>query len=308
MVVGISGGADSTALLISLARMMADLHQQNRHAGFLIAAHFNHGLRGPESDADQQFSSELAEQWGIQFVSARSTQPCQDEATMSAQRMEFLIDTAKQNGARYIALAHSLDDNVETVLHQLMRGTGPAGLCGIGGTRSVDDDLVLVRPMLRISRDRIRAALQEAGQPWREDSSNASVQYSRNWIRHELIPLIQTRYPAAVPAIDRAIQGQKTWRTTIDAHAENWIQQHQLATSPATFRRDTNTDAAILIAAMQRHWKESGWPRGSMTRDHWQRLAKAFQGKEKTVPRFDLPGGVEVQVLDDQVILRDSTN
>lgn len=343
MVVGISGGADSTALLVALSQIMlegvfpvVDLVQdpvakgsltrptanRNRQNGFLIAAHFNHALRGQESDADQQFVFDLAKQLGVQFVSARSTQPCQDEATMGAQRMKFLIDTAKEQGARYIALAHSLDDNVETVLHQLMRGTGPAGLCGIGNPRNIDEDLVLVRPMLGVSRDRIRTALQKAGQTWREDSSNANVHYSRNWIRHELIPLIQSRYPAAVPAINRAIEGQKTWRSTIDSLAEHWIDQHQLATSPATFRRNTEADVAIVIAAMQQHWTRSGWPRGSMTRDHWLRLAKVFLGSnmtdhlaenhlvgktdsETSSSRFDLPAGVQVHVLEDRIILLD---
>jgi len=216
VVVGLSGGADSTALLIALGKL-ADTPSP-KPTGFLVAAHFNHGLRGQESDADQQFSADLAQQLGIRFATARSmshstsqstaqsTKPCSDEATMSAQRMQFLTETAKQHGARYVALAHSLEDNVETVLHHLMRGTGPAGLCGIGSPRSVDDDLVLVRPMLEISRDKIRAALQSIGQTWREDSSNAATHYSRNWIRHELLPLNQTLYPAAIPAIDRAIQ------------------------------------------------------------------------------------------------------
>lgn len=330
VVVGISGGADSTALLIALAQLsgkqLPGNHQlpgnqlatdtantsANQHSGFLIAAHFNHGLRGDESDADQQFSSDLAKRLGIQFASAQSSQPCHDEATMSALRMAFLIDTAKQHGARYIALAHSLDDNVETVLHHLMRGTGPAGLCGIGSPRNVDDDLVLVRPMLGISRDQIRSSLRSTGQSWREDSSNASVHYSRNWIRHELIPLIQSRYPSAVPAIDRAIQGQKSWRSAIDSLAETWIDQHQTKSSPATFRRDSATEAAILIAAMQLHWHRSAWGRGAMKREHWQRIADAFRPTEPLqgtqIARFDLPGGVAVQMTDEHIILHGPMN
>jgi tRNA(Ile)-lysidine synthase len=317
VVVGLSGGADSTALLIALAELaqssdpcscqepaVALPHQSQgclQPQGFLIAAHFNHGLRGDESDADEQFSNDLAQRLNLPFVSQRAKSLCQDEATMSAQRMQFLVDTAKQHGARYIALAHSLDDNVETVLHHLMRGTGPAGLCGIGSPRNIDADLVLVRPMLSISRESIRSALRRCGQPWREDSSNDSIHYSRNWIRHELLPLIESRYPAAVAAIDRAIQGQRTWRDSIDGLAEDWLEQHQIEMSPTTFRISPETDIAILIAAMQMHWDRSGWARGAMSRDHWGRLAEVFQGSEAT--RFQLPGGVEVSCDENQVIL-----
>ena len=337
IVVGVSGGADSTALLVALAQCFqergfqergiqdSDLQQQGSRSeppsakGFLVAAHFNHGLRGEESDEDQRFVQSLAQQSGAAFISGRTQDRCHDEATMSAQRMQFLISTAKQQGARYIALAHSLDDNVETVLHHLMRGTGPAGLCGIGSPRNIDEDLVLIRPMLSIQRTTIRDALHQRGQTWREDSSNQSRDYSRNWIRHELIPLMESRYPDATDAIERAIQGQRGWRKTIDQMAADWIDHHRISEAPkdasavirqeTVFRRnpqvdpaaDIEADSAIVIAAMQIQWAQADWPRGSMTREHWLRLADTIRSTGDQ--RYSLPGGIHVVATDHEIRL-----
>ena len=101
------------------------------------------------------------------------------------------------------------------MLHHLLRGTGPAGLTGINHTRSIGTDLVLYRPLITASRLEIRTALNEVEQSWREDSSNQQLHYQRNWIRHELIPTIERRYPHAVDAINRAVQdngnGEASW-------------------------------------------------------------------------------------------------
>ena len=164
VVIGCSGGADSVALL----RLMAELRTQadNPPQGFLIAAHFNHALRGEESDEDQQFVEQLANQLGLEFKTARAKTSDSSEAALRSMRMRFLTDTANAAGARYIAVAHSAEDNAETVLHHLLRGTGPAGLTGISRTRSIGSDLVLFRPLLTASRAEIRKALSDVDQPW----------------------------------------------------------------------------------------------------------------------------------------------
>jgi tRNA(Ile)-lysidine synthase len=311
VVLGLSGGADSVALLLILTRLLGRVREQA--SGFLVAAHFNHGLRGAESDQDESFCRDLASRLNIRFETDHAETLCRDEATMSADRMGFLVQVAKRHGARYLTLAHSMDDNVETVLHHLMRGTGPAGLCGIGSPRNLDGDLVLVRPMLSVRRQAIRSALRAAGQSWREDSSNDNTDYRRNWIRHELIPQIQSQYPNAVDAIDRAIQGQRSWRSTIDNLADQWIDDNQFKVAGPQFRRFTGAAEPVLIAAMQRHWTRSGWPRGAMTRDHWQRLAIVLESDcvsdtdsnagESHLQRFQLPGGIDVVARGDCLTL-----
>ena len=147
VVVGCSGGADSVGLLIALNQLrQSEAEGQPPPRGFLIAAHFNHGLRGDESDGDELFVRDLAAQFKIRSATEHTTETNRDEASMRQERLRFLQQTADAAGARYIVLGHTADDNVETVLHQLMRGTGPAGLAGIGSPRSVGQDLVLVRP------------------------------------------------------------------------------------------------------------------------------------------------------------------
>ncbi len=294
VVVGCSGGADSVGLLVALCqlRQRATGAGQGPPRGFLIAAHFNHRLRDEESDGDEAFVRDLASQQAVRFAAFHATGATRDEATMRSQRLQFLTETAHTTGARYIALGHSADDNVETVLHQLMRGTGPAGLSGIGSPRPIGQDLVLVRPLLSISRRRIRSGLESIGQPWREDSSNFNTDYRRNWIRHQLIPLIESEYPAAVDAINRAVEGQRGWRAVIDRLAKEWLAEHRKSSDPATLLRDRQTDQAILIAAAQALWAELDWPRREMTREHWLQLAATIQAGVRE--RYSLPGQIDV--------------
>jgi len=220
---------------------------------------------------------------------------------MRAERMRFLIDAAHTTGARYLALAHSADDNVETVLHHLMRGTGPSGLSGMGSPRAIADDLVLVRPLLHWRRDLIRAALQSQNIPWREDASNLDQAYRRNWIRHQLIPLIESKYPQAVEAVTRAIDGQRQWRAVIDRLAEQWLDKHLVGTSPMTIGRDSQVDPAIAVAALQRLWSRVGLPRGEMTQEHWLRLAETLaSGRQE---RYTMPAGLDVVASETAVII-----
>jgi tRNA(Ile)-lysidine synthase len=306
VVIGCSGGADSVALL----RLMAELRTQGNDPprGFLIAAHYNHALRGSESDNDQQFVQKLAEELGLRFQTKRTQSDETSEAALRSMRMQFLTDTAHASGARYIAVAHSADDNAETVLHHLLRGTGPAGLTGINHTRSIGTDLVLYRPLITASRLEIRTALTEVDQPWREDSSNQQLHYQRNWIRHELIPTIEHRYPHAVDAINRAVSGQREWRSLVDQLAQTWLDSHQIDNGctggqqdAVALKRDHSTDRVVVISAMQNLWSKMEWARGAMARDHWCRLAKTVNSQ--TLERYSLPGPVDVDATQKVITL-----
>ena len=314
VVVGCSGGADSVGLLSALDRLRqnptpaassqpassqpassqpassqpsSSQPASEPPRGFLVAAHFNHRLRGEESDADEAFVRGLACQSNIEFFSRQAAELHRDEATMREDRMKFLVDVSRHCGARYLALAHSADDNVETVLHHLMRGTGPAGLAGIGSPRSIHQDLVLVRPLLRVRRELIREALKAIGQPWRDDSSNTDTSYKRNWIRHRLIPLIDSEYPHAVEAIGRAIDGQRDWRSLSIAGPR--VDRTQSAGDGTAGAPSRPTDRATDYR--RRDTVPVGqldWPRGEMTREHWLRLATTIQSQESE--RYTLPG------------------
>jgi tRNA(Ile)-lysidine synthase len=312
VVVGCSGGADSVALLRCLVELARGDSNGPAPAGFIVAAHFNHRLRGEASDGDADFVGQLADDLGLPFEIQCGDGARRDEATARDQRREFFGDVMRRRGARYLALGHSLDDNVETVLHRLMRGTGPAGLAGISPFRALTDDpsgsdFVVARPMLAVGRRHIRDALRECGHRWREDLSNRSTEYQRNWIRSELVPMIQTQFPNAVPAIARAIDGQRQWSETIGTCVDRWLDIHLVQSDPLILRRldqmDRDVDSsgratlmagqAVSIEALRRCWHRSGWPLQAMGRPQWNRVFELLRGNGPD--SMTLPGSIIVR-------------
>ncbi|WP_160168426.1 tRNA lysidine(34) synthetase TilS [Novipirellula maiorica] len=302
VVIGCSGGADSVALVRALHHLR---HQPSSDppTGFLTLAHFNHATRGEESDHDETFVRALADQLELPFVGQRSDQTdLRDEESLRKMRLRFLKETAEQQGARYVAVAHSSDDNVETVLHHLLRGTGPTGLAGIRPYRSLGQDAVLIRPLLSVSRDCIRTALRSIEQSWCEDSSNTSRDYRRNWIRHELIPLIQSKYPDATEAISRAAVTQRDWVRSIESMAEDWRTQHVDVGDAVVIHCDVETDAPVIITAMQQLWSIQAWPMQSMSQTHWQRIYQFVSATQTGVCM--LPGAIRMESADGCVVLK----
>jgi tRNA(Ile)-lysidine synthase len=195
LAVGLSGGADSVALLRALA-------EQARTSGWVLhAAHLHHGLRGDEADGDQAFCRTLAESLGIVF---HTTQV--DTSTEAKRAGEGIEEAARR--LRYVwfrelmasgvidavATAHTRDDQAETVLGKLLRGAWTEGIAGIHPVVEFAEGRIL-RPMLAVSRVQIEAWLREIGQGWREDSSNRESTFTRNRIRHELLPELELWNP-----------------------------------------------------------------------------------------------------------------
>ena len=200
VLVALSGGGDSVALLHCLSRT-ADV------LGITVeAAHLNHSLRGRESDEDEAFCREVCAQLGIRLAVERLVEGelrGAGESVESAARRErrsFLERIARQAGVCRIATGHTCDDQAETVLQRLMRGTGPSGLAGI---LPVNDD-GWVRPLLGLTRRSAREYLDELGAGFREDSSNRDTALFRNKIRHILLPFIESRFsPGIIGALAR---------------------------------------------------------------------------------------------------------
>ena len=188
VLVAVSGGADSVALLRGLAGLKVG------GEGKLVVGHFNHRLRGEESDGDEQFVARLAEELGLGLecgrLEAGDIDACPDgiEEAARRQRYRFLTETAERVGARYVACAHTADDQVETVLHRILRGTGIAGLAGIPRCRRLSPAVTLIRPLLEVRRAELVDYLASLGQSYREDSSNLDRRFTRNRIRHDLLP------------------------------------------------------------------------------------------------------------------------
>lgn len=192
LVVGLSGGADSTALLDLLTRL-PDYNLT------LVAAHLNHGLRGAESDADQEFCRDLAERYSIPFegrhldirVLAATDRHNLEDAGRRA-RIAFFDEVRTKYAAAAVVLAHHADDQAETLLMRLLRGSGMTGLSGM----AFRNRRGYVRPLLAITRSEIEMYLHACSLKWREDASNSDTVYLRNRIRHQLLPLLEEYNPA----------------------------------------------------------------------------------------------------------------
>lgn len=190
LVVALSGGPDSTALLMALKGAMPDCQ--------ISACHVNHGLRGAESDGDEEFCRVLCSRLGvplnIQRLSFKNRRP--PEVELREARYKELIRTAASASADYIVTAHTMDDQIETMLFRMFRGTAPQGLVGISAIRDLKESpgLFLLRPMLTITRRECLAYLKEQGVEARDDSSNQDLSYTRNYIRKVMVPLIGDRF------------------------------------------------------------------------------------------------------------------
>jgi tRNA(Ile)-lysidine synthase len=175
--------------------------------GIVISAvHFNHTLRGSESEADHSFVQDLATQYGLELHDARgdvatraAERSLSTEAAAREARYEFFWSLIESNRLDKIATAHTLDDQAETVLLRLIRGTGTRGLTGIhpeltGPSPGQTSRGSILRPFLRTRRREIESYLAHLGQPWREDSSNRDLHHTRNRVRKSLIPLLESDF------------------------------------------------------------------------------------------------------------------
>ncbi len=199
VVVGVSGGPDSLALLHILRGLAPELGIS------LHVAHLNHGLRGAESDADGEFVSAVAREWGLpatvetrRVTEYACSHHLSTEAAARAVRYAFLAEVAARQSARVVAVGHSADDQVETVLMHFLRGTGLAGLRGMQHKAVLPDDrgeIELVRPLLDVTRQEIEAYCAEHGLTPRLDSSNLDMNIFRNRLRREVIPYLEQLNP-----------------------------------------------------------------------------------------------------------------
>jgi tRNA(Ile)-lysidine synthase len=198
--IGVSGGADSVALLRQLAELRAQLGVR------LFILHFHHQLRGADADADEMFVAGLARDFAFDLLSDRAD--VAGEARRNGWNLEdaarrlryrFFDSVAVSHGLDRVAVAHTANDQAETLLAHLFRGTGPAGLAGIYPVAGR-----IIRPLLDIERKELRDYLLSLNQSWREDASNQDTSRTRARIRHKLLPFLQQEFdPAAVTHLAR---------------------------------------------------------------------------------------------------------
>ena len=278
-IVAVSGGADSVALLRAL------------YGRPLVVAHANHGLRGAESDGDEAFVRELAAEMKLEFRSVRLAIPANENLESAARRLRYdwLARLANEVNASWIATGHTADDQAETVLHRIVRGTGLQGLRGIASDKIIDN-VKIIRPLLATTRDDVISYLADLGQTHRTDSSNADRRFTRNRIRHELLPQLKEFNPEIVAVLGRLAEHSTEAFEFIEGEAKQLLARVERPRAGAKLIFDKSTlesATPFLVREIFRLvWQREGWPMDAMTSEHWQRVANFTAG--------DYPGCVKL--------------
>jgi len=248
---GLSGGADSTALL----QLLLPLKEAGKIR--LDAVHVNHGLRGEASDEDEAFVREMCEREQVPLRVYRiDLSGRRDEAAAREGRFACFRSALEETGAQGILLAHHRDDQAETLLMRLMRGAGPEGLGGLEAD-SRKMGIRVMRPMLALGREEIREALRQDGIPWREDGSNGDSAYLRNAVRLELLPRMERLIPGAAGHLARAAELVAADHRALALEAEKWY--GRLLRGDAVDAEGLKTvPEAVRSRVLRRWWQEKG--------------------------------------------------
>ena len=303
-VVALSGGPDSVALL----HQVAEVFRNSASTAPLIVAHMNHGLRGSESDGDEIFVRDLfatlAAQSGcpswqlactkVDVASQAISQKENLEALARKLRYAWLAQLARSAGIRWVLTAHNLNDQAETTLFHILRGTGIRGLRGMRPLRRLDEGIKLYRPWLTVEKAAILSYLNENDLKFRLDSSNRDQRFTRNRIRHDLLPKLQADYNGR---IQQALAGlaQHAAQAThlLDCQVKKRLEKAEkprvddlLIFDLAALRRLSVDSVQLLFLYV---WRREGWPRGQMGRGEWASLAGWTHGPSAAL---DLPDGI----------------
>ena len=292
--VAVSGGADSVALL----RLLLELHEEL--GCVLCVVHFNHKLRGRASEADEKFVARLAAKHGLEFFVAteniaatakRERGNLEDVARRA--RYAFFERLVEEGRLNRVAVAHTADDQAETVLAHILRGTGLAGLGGIHPTTGV-----VLRPLLGIRRADLSAYLRSKRQTWREDASNRDTKRMRARIRHKLMPFLEKKFqPAVVDHLCQLAEFAREDEAYLESQAtlceKELAQPAQNAARLALsdFLRVPRAIQTRLLRRIVEHLKPR---RGQLSATHVQALLALAQHPDSG-KSLQLPGGVEVR-------------
>ena len=279
LLVAVSGGADSVALLRGLVELRSEFSLE------LIVAHLNHGLRGADSDSDANWVEDLARSLSLPSEIGQlsphslSSQERGLEEQARKLRHQFLEQSAMKTGCPEIALAHTADDQSETVLHHLFRGTGLAGLRGIPAVRMTSSGCRLIRPLLAVRRHQVEDYLRSCGQSFCTDQTNWDTAITRNKLRHVILPLLREQLN---PQIDAALSRLSEQAGEIDeilqAEVERLLalclKDQQLDTCRLDVSGMTGQPLHLIRELFRRVWQIQNWPQQAMGFEQWNRLAE----------------------------------
>ena len=310
MLVGVSGGADSVALLCGLCELQDEQQLE------VVAAHLNHNLRGDASTDDARWLEELCARLGIlvvvgsENVSAIAEQHRRGiEETARDVRYNFLGRTAERERCQHVAVAHTADDQTETILHHVLRGTGISGLSGMSRLRPLTEQVQLARPMLSISRTDVETYLSEIGQQFRCDESNVDLSFTRNRIRHALLPLLKREYnPQVAETLRRLGKQPGEVQAAIDELAGRLLDTALVDHNETICRVDCTQFGGAPVHLVRECfsllWKRQNWPRKRMGFEEWNRLAALIRAEAKDGSVHTLPGHIEAARRGTLLVLR----
>lgn len=313
VLVAVSGGADSVALLRGLSLVGSELGITLR------VAHLNHQLRGAESDADAMWVEALSGQLGIPcHIGSESIRELPElaklglEGTARLARRRFLQQTAIDNGCACIAVAHTANDQAETILHHIVRGTGLAGLRGMHSEEILAPGLIpptktipLIRPMLHIDRSLVEQFLDGLGQTYRTDSTNVDTTLTRNRIRHDLMPLLAHEFnPQIQSALLRLGQQAREVYDDESVLADSLLDAVLIESAPTHCRLNCRPfegqPAHRVREVFVRLWRRLDWPRRQMGFADWDRLVQLLGPDQSAIT---LPGKITARRRDGLLML-----
>lgn len=297
VLVAVSGGPDSVALWRGISSLADEFHTR------FVVAHLNHQLRGADSETDAEWVTASARALGHEVIVRRldvsgrvaSTGETIEEAARTL-RYAALIELADELSCAAVATGHNADDQVETILHHLFRGTGLAGLKGMPRQRTLADGVRLVRPMLEISRADVENWLAEIQQPTRCDTSNSDIIFTRNRIRTELLPWLERELN---PQVRKAI----TQLANQAGEVSSWLRTQAEGVLARTLSEQSDDSLRIDVTQLQSEprclirevllvaWQRNRWPLQSMGFQEWQRLADIVESGGT----ITLPGAIDVR-------------
>ncbi len=316
LVMAVSGGIDSLALLHGFL-LVSQLDEWRRDHGFpekpdWLIAHFNHQVRGKASDEDAAWVKQLAVQEQLQVrIGDRQSEAGQgpgeidhasiSEETLRRSRYNFLKRVAEEHQAKCIVLAHHADDQAETVLHHLLRGSSFSGLAGMRRSQPFEPSLTLERPLLGLNKSTLRQFLLEIGQDWREDGTNSETVWTRNALRQLVLPVLDDalvkmgiQRTSAQSLLQLAKQSQEV-ETLLQNLADELLKESVLEGSLGKFQVAPWRKRLPIVQreAFKQIWIRNQWPRKDLAARHLERLCE-FLGEYKQPLSGDFPGGIRM--------------
>ena len=310
LLVALSGGPDSTALLLACCAL------REKRGLAVTAAHFNHLLRGAESEEDARFAERLCEEKGVvcatgsgDVAAHRDRERLSLEEAARELRYGFLAQAAARHHAQAVATGHTLDDQAETVLLHLVRGSGLAGLAGMRPSRvreaaGAAPAVKVVRPLLGLRRADIERFCAEHGVEPRQDRSNEDLQYPRNRLRHVVLPELATINPRAVEAISRLASHVQTELDLVAGQVDAaWSDAAIAEGSAIRLRRDRlrRLPEGLLPHVLRRLYERVAGSTAELELVHVEHMISAALGRVGAA--VDLPRELRLEVGYDSVTL-----